>query len=158
MDTHGKTKRTIVVTAVLAGAMALCGATGVPQEKTNPFEVAGVDDPETVYAFLGTLQKAVAADEAKEVAGLSRLPIEVSFEGARERVTSRARLEQLYPRIFSACLKRVVAAATPESLFANWQGVMLGSGAVWFGPDEQGVLQLTAINGPIAGEELCKAP
>jgi hypothetical protein len=123
----------------------------------NPYEVAGVDDPATVPRFLQQLQKAVGAGDAKAVAELARFPLPVSVGGVRKRVASATELESLYPEMFTACLKRVVAAATPQELFANWQGIMFGDGAVWFGPGAGG-MRLIAINGPQEGEKLCAAP
>jgi hypothetical protein len=38
----------------------------------------------------------------------------------------------------------------------DWRGVMLGQGAIWFGRQKDGRLQLFTINGPIEGEPLCK--
>ncbi len=142
---------------ILALALSLLLSAGLPvEEKENPFWVAGVDDPKAVHRFLAALQRAVAADDARSVAKLARVPLEVSIEGKRERVTSRARLELVYPRAFTPCLKRIVAAAKPEELFANSRGIMLGHGAIWFGPQQNGALRIITINGP--GEELCKAP
>jgi hypothetical protein len=138
-------------------ALSLLLSTALQVEKReNPFLVAGVDDLKAVEQFLAALQQAVAADDARAVAKLARVPLEVSIGGKRERVTSRARFVLVYPRVFTPCLKRVVAAAKMEALFASWRGIMFGSGAVWFGPQESGELRIITINGPIEGEELCK--
>ena len=122
----------------------------------NPFWVAGVDDPARVRDFLSAFKSAVAANDAGAVAALTSFPLEVSIDGRRQRVASGARFVQLYKEIFTPCLERVVAAATSDELFANANGVMFGSGAIWFSPVSGGALRIITINGPMAREKLCE--
>ncbi len=141
---------------VLAAAVVFLAIADSAQTPSAQFSAAGIDDPKLVDSFLSDLQKAVASDDAAQVAALGRYPVEVVIDKHRRRVRSREELEKLYPHIFTPCLRRVVAAARPEDLFANWQGVMLGQGAIWFGMQANRRVQFFTINGPIQDEPLCK--
>jgi hypothetical protein len=144
----------MVKTGIVALILALPAAV-VSQAQANRFQVAGIDDADSVYGFLSDLQKAVREENASRVAALASLPIEVVIKKDRRRVATRDEFIKRYPDIFDACLKRVVLATTRDQLSASWRGVMLGSGAVWFG-QSHGALRLIAINGPIEGEPLCR--
>lgn len=112
-----------------------------------PFSSAGTT-AEAVTAFLPRLQKAVQADERKTVAALVRYPLR-AWNGKRT-VSIRDRRELLaqYPAIFTADLRKVIAAARVETAFANWQGVMWESGRIWIAADETGALGLITVNEP----------
>jgi hypothetical protein len=120
------------------------------------FSAAGIDDPKLVSTFLSDLQQAVAADDAARVAGLAAFPVEVSIGIQRRSVRSIAEFRTLYSQIFNPCVKRIVAAATPDDLSASWRGVMLGGGAIWFGLQQSGQIRFFTINGAIADEGFCK--
>ncbi len=100
----------------LPAAWLLAVATASLADGDNPFKIAGVEDPRAVYRFLGALQEAVATDNADAVARLSRFPLDVTIGGTKTRFASAADLQRAHPRVFTPCLKRVVAAATPERL------------------------------------------
>lgn len=140
-----------VAFAWLAGLSA-----GIVEPLNAQFSAAGIDDPKLVFAFLSDLQKAVATDDAAMVATLASFPVDVFIRKQRRRVRSSAAFQKLYPQIFTPCLKRVIAAARREDLFANWRGVMLGQGAIWFGMQRNGKIRFFTINGPVDGELLCK--
>jgi hypothetical protein len=45
-------------------------------------------------------------------------------------------------------VKAAVASQSPDCLFANWQGVMIGSGVIWFEQENHGAMRIKAINLP----------
>ena len=142
--------------AAVALAMGITGIAVAAQAPTSQFSPAGIDDPKLVDRFLTNLQTAVAADDAAGVAQLGRYPAEVVIDKKRRRVRSRAEFEKVYAQLFTPCMKRVVAATRPEDLFANWQGVSLGQGAMWFGMQASGRILFFTVNGPMEDEPLCK--
>lgn len=144
--------RGMMAMAAMMCAIAVIGA----QAPSSQFSPAGIDDPKRVDRFVENLQKAVATDDAAEVALLARYPVEVTIEKKRRRVRSKQELEKMYAQIFTPCLKRVIAAAKSEDLFANGQGVNLGQGAMWFGMQANGRIQFFTINGPADDEPLCQ--
>lgn len=87
---------------------------------------------ERYLAFFRELKDAVARDDRPAVAGLVNYPLSV-FDGRRRTVVrSPAELLQRYPAVFNDNVVRAVKAQDAEGLFANWRGVMVGSGQVWF--------------------------
>jgi hypothetical protein len=143
--------------ATMMMAMAALFALAGLQAPTSQFSPAGIDDPKIVDRFLEDFQKAVAADDAAQVAAMGRYPADVVIAKKKRRVKSRDEMQKLYPEIFTPCLKRVIAATKPEDLFANYQGVMLGGGAVWFGLQGSHRILFYTINGPLENEPLCSA-
>jgi hypothetical protein len=142
---------------MLVAVLTLFVLVGGPQTPATQFSPAGIDDPKMVDQFLADFQKAVAADNAAAIAEMGRYPAEVVINKRRRKVKSRTEMEKLYPEIFTPCLKRVIAATRPEDLFANYQGVMLGGGAVWFGLQGSRRVLFYTINGPLENEPLCAA-
>jgi hypothetical protein len=47
-------------------------------------------------------------------------------------VRSRAELLRRYREVFNENVSHAVQAQEANTLFANWQGVMLGDGQIWF--------------------------
>jgi hypothetical protein len=145
------------MTAMIIGLLTLFTIAGSLQTPSAQFSAAGIDDPKMVDAFLANFQKAVADDDAAEVAAMGRYPAEVVINKKRRKVKTRDEMQKLYPEIFTPCLKRVIAATRSEDLFANYQGVMLGGGAVWFGLQGNRRVSFYTINGPLENEPLCAA-
>jgi hypothetical protein len=139
------------------GAPTPAPASSPASHEGNPFRVAGVDDPARVREFLAALKAAVAKDDAEAVARLTSFPLDVAVGGRRESVSSAARFMQLYKDAFTPCLRRLVETASVDELFANANGIMFGSGAIWFSPLEGGAIRIITINGPMAKEKLCGA-
>jgi large exoprotein involved in heme utilization and adhesion len=52
-----------------------------------------------------------------------------------------------YDKIITTKVKRAVANQSYATLFANWQGVSIGDGEVWFsGVGDRNAVRITAIN------------
>ena len=145
------------MTTMMMAVFTLFALIGGPQTPTSQFSAAGIDDPKMVDAFLADLQKAVAADDAAQVAALGRYPAEVVIAKRRRKVKSRDEMQKLYAELFTPCMKRIVAETRPEDLFASYQGVMLGGGAIWFGLQGSRRILFYTINGPLENEPLCAA-
>lgn len=98
-------------------------------------------------AFFEALQKAVAADDRKAVADRVDYPFRTRIEGKAVTVHNAASFVQHYERIVAAKVKRAITEQSYAKLFANWQGVMVGDGELWFaGVGKSGVVRITAIN------------
>jgi len=145
------------VATMLVAMLTLFATIGMLQAPTSQFSPAGIDDPKLVTNFLEDFQKAVANDDAATLAALGRYPAEVVINKRRRKVKSKDEMQKLFAEIFTPCLKRVIAATRPEDLFASYQGVMLGGGAVWFGLQGSRRVLFYTINGPVENEPLCAA-
>lgn len=142
---------------IMMAMLTLFGIVGSSQTPSSQFSAAGIDDPKMVDLFLADLQRAVAADDATKVAGMARYPVDVVIAKKRRRLRTRDELQKLYPEIFTPCLKKLVAEARPEDLSASYQGVMIGSGAIWFGLQGSRRVLFYTVNGPQDGDPACAA-
>jgi hypothetical protein len=106
-------------------------------------------DSVAVIAFVRALQAAVARDDRRAVTRMVHYPAAV-WDGRRSRVVRNASaFAAVYARVFSPSLRRDIAAVTVDGLFANWQGVMLASGHVWFDRNQAGWFGILTVNPPI---------
>ena len=77
------------------------------------------------------LQRSVAAGDRAAVAGLMRYPVRVTIAGKNQKVVDAAAFQRDYDRIVTPALAKLIAEQKFDTLFVNWQGVMLGQGEVW---------------------------
>lgn len=97
--------------------------------------------------FLETLQKAVAADDRKAVAAMIDYPFQARINDKATKLRDSAHFITDYEKIMTPKVKQAVAKQTYATLFANWQGVMIGDGEVWFsGIGNTEKIKVTAIN------------
>lgn len=101
-----------------------------PSETAAP--AAATDAAAAVPAFLSTLQAAVAADNRAAVAAMVRYPLTTYDNGvATAEYADAAALLAAYDALFTPAVKDAIARATPETLFTNIDGVMIGNGEIW---------------------------
>jgi hypothetical protein len=100
----------------------------VPQGAADPFMAAGVSYAEAAD-FLERLQRAVRANDAAAVAALSAFPLTVRGKAGPENA---AQFEKRFASIYTAKVRSAVLKQRADALFANWRGLMIGDGEVWF--------------------------
>lgn len=100
---------------------------------------------EPFEAFFTDFKQAVAEDDGEAVAAMVSYPISVKIEGESTPIADEAEFTANYDAIFTPGVKDAVASQAYEDLFANWQGVMVGDGQVWFSLVEDAV-KIIAIN------------
>jgi len=97
--------------------------------------------------FFETLQKAMAAGDKAAVAALVDYPFQARIGGKAVKLRDAAHFIADYDKIVTPKVKQAVAGQAYSDLFANWQGVMIGDGEVWFsGVGADNVIKITAIN------------
>ena len=79
---------------------------------------------------LHRLQQAVASGDAKRVAAMVSFPLQVNL-GKHSRRWTRARFLTAYGQLFGKHLQQVLADQTPQTLFRNSRGAMVGNGEIW---------------------------
>jgi hypothetical protein len=99
-------------------------------------------------AFLADLQTSVKAGDKQMVATMARYPLSVHLNGRTRVVLSRSQLVKDYDHLFTTSMKKAIVSQTSECLFANWQGVMIGDGEVWFEEQRNGSLRIKTLNVP----------
>lgn len=111
-------------------------------------------------AFFEQIKKAVLADDFDWLSDAVDYPIELYFAGERRlqpksaRIRTKAELKKYKSAIFCERLKCAVRNQSPDSLFKNWQGRMVGNGELWFDQRQNNgqtnwTYRITAINLPI---------
>ncbi|KKX30277.1 hypothetical protein [Rhizobium sp. LC145] len=100
--------------------------------------------------FLAKLQKAVASDDKETVANMVDYPFQARIAGKAVKIKDARHFVADYDKVVTAKVKASIAKQTYPTLFANWQGVMIGDGEVWFsevGKDEKHMaVKIIAIN------------
>jgi hypothetical protein len=92
-------------------------------------ETAGLSVEET-RPFFETLQSSVAAGDRAKVCTMMNYPLRVATMS--DKIANEASCLQKYDRIFTAPVRDAVHQQRFDDLFANWQGVMIGNGQIWF--------------------------
>ncbi|SFJ42406.1 hypothetical protein [Aerobium aerolatum] len=99
------------------------------------------------HTFFDNLKKAVAAGDKSAVAAVIEYPFQVRIGGKSLKIRDAAHFIADYDQVITAKVKHALQGQTYETLFANWQGVMVGEGEIWFsGVGDADVIKVTAIN------------
>ncbi|MDI6029391.1 hypothetical protein QBK99_24865 [Corticibacterium sp. UT-5YL-CI-8] len=97
--------------------------------------------------FFDALKKAVATGDKAAVAAMVDYPFQARIGGKAVKIRDAAHFVADYDKIITTKVKEAVAEQSYPTLFANWQGVMIGDGEVWFsGTGGPGNVKITAIN------------
>ncbi len=117
-----------------------------PGASSDRFYLAGMDDAAEAARFLSSLQNATETADRRQLLGMIRYPFTIWKSGKRQRCyRGMAELESDLHRVMTPKVIKAVRAATFDSLFVNYQGVMIGNGEVWFSKRDDGV-RIIAIN------------
>lgn len=134
----------VVIALLLAGLTNALGQTAAQVDSTLD-ALFGSHAP--YRQFFETLQKAVADDDKAAVAALVDYPFQARIKGKAVKLKDAAHFVTSYDQIMTAKVKQAVAKQSYATLFANWQGVMIGDGEIWFsGVGESDIIRITAIN------------
>ena len=119
-------------TPLVALVLCLLGWTSGAEETIEKRMDFLFGEHEKHLAFFHELKDSVVRDDKRAVAGLVRYPLNVFVGGRRTVVRSPAELVKRYHEVFNDNVVGAVKAQEADALFANWRGVMLGHGQVWF--------------------------
>jgi hypothetical protein len=115
---------------ILPGQFAI-GDEGRPMDEQ--LASAGLTAPEA-RAFFERLKRAVATRNKRALASMAHFPLAVAVGNDTVTLADASAFEQRYADFMTPPLIALVGRTTFDDLFANYQGVMIGNGAVWFGP------------------------
>jgi hypothetical protein len=101
-----------------------------------PFAVAGVDDEQEAYAFLSDLQAAVRAKDRAAISGMLSKTVKVYRDGKLLSATDAALMSR-FDQAFHQSVAAVILCQPPGGLWANWRGISIGRGTLWFGLELQ---------------------
>lgn len=157
----------VLLAAGLALAASACGndvsrraagtAGGAPSQAapagSNPYAAAGIEDPEAFRRMFEAVQDAVARGDQEKAAEYALYPIRVNVGKVAVAVKDREAFVKQYDRIFTDKVRKALAEQDADKLFVNGEGVMAGSGAVWFGatsdtPQRYGIITVNVGEQP----------
>lgn len=147
------TRATVILVSLAVIALVLPGAAVAQSAKEAKCDNSTVEDfspslGSKARAFLANLKASVEAGDRQRIAGMARYPLHVSLNGRQRLVRSGSELVKDYDHLFTSSMREAIVMQIPECLFANWQGVMIGSGKVWFEEDRHGVMKIKTLNVP----------
>ena len=95
------------------------------------------------FAFL--VKEDVLTDDREALSRKVRYPLHIVRDGSERQINSPEEFLENYDLILNLQVIYDVEGSETEGLFWNQNGVMLGTGAVWFGKTEDGTVKITAI-------------
>jgi hypothetical protein len=122
-----------LVACLLLGPGSLAWAGDDSRSMGEQLESAGLTVPET-KAFFTRLKKAVATANSLALAAMADFPLTVAVGTGTVSLADASAFEQRYDDFMTPPLVALVGRTKFADLFANYQGVMIGNGAIWFGP------------------------
>ncbi len=90
-------------------------------------------DPDEARRFLGLIKEFISRKDKQKLALLVDYPIKVNLRGKTFQIKSREDFIRNYNEIITPRVRKSALKQNFEDLFVNWQGVMIGSGEIWFG-------------------------
>lgn len=132
-------------------ALLSCGIAGTAAAQTAADTNQSLDalfgNHAPYQQFFDKLHKAVGTSDKQTVASMVDYPFRARIGGKAVKINDAAHFLADYDKIITAKVKQAVAKQTYPTLFANWQGVSIGDGEVWFsGVGDGNTIKITAIN------------
>ncbi|WP_026872945.1 hypothetical protein [Inquilinus limosus] len=112
------------------GSPGPAGAQSVAEVNSTLDSLFG--DHKPYERFFTELKKAIAESDKETVASMVDYPFQARINGKAVKLRDKEHFVADYDQIITPKVKNAVAKQTYETLFANWQGVMIGDGVVWF--------------------------
>lgn len=132
--------------------LAIPSMLGAPQaEKKSNCHGSTVEDfspslGPKARTFLASLTVAVRAGDKQKVAAMVQYPLNVNTDKGHRLVRSSSEFVRDYTHLFTPAIVKAIQKQVPECLFANWQGVMIGDGEVWFEEQKSGGMKIKTLN------------
>lgn len=112
----------------------------------------GTESDQAIENFVSTIQSYVVNDNKKQLAEQVKYPINVKINDKVIKIENKDDFIKNYDKIFHSEYKKVISKAFAKYMFANWQGVMFGTGSynMWINEvtpsGSNSKLMITAIN------------
>jgi len=100
------------------------------------YGVVGGTSDELVEKNVQGFYFAVLRGDKEEAAKFVSFPLSFALNKQSKTIYNRAAFLRYYDQIFTKAFQAKIAKGIPHHMFANWQGIMIGNGEVWF--DENG--------------------
>lgn len=97
------------------------------QSQADMYPVTAADK-----AFFEQIRKAILTEDVKWFSEAIGYPIVLRTSSGEIKLKDKRDFKEHSALVFNARLKSTVRKQSPDSLFKNWQGVMIGNGEIWF--------------------------
>lgn len=119
--------------------------------RANKYAAAEITNAPGAERFFRDIQQSVAKNDRTHVAALIDFPLTVHGVGRNVVLRRKSDFIKHYDVVFNRNVKSALAAQKVGNLFVNVQGVMVGSGQIWFnqkssGSGNKAVFKIIAIN------------
>lgn len=131
LSTHHVLLLWLFLTLALGNAPSALAQQSSPGNCTHPDPATRPECPEAI-AFLAKFQDALKSNDRKAVALLVSYPLLVTGAAGRVHVRSRAQLFSGFDGIFTPAVHSAILKATPDDVWGNSHGFMIGDGVIWF--------------------------
>lgn len=105
---------------------------GTVSADSDKYYVAGIDDAAEFDETFLMLQQAVADNDQATVAEYIAYPIRVNIDGNKVEIKNEKEFIEKYDKIMTDPVKEAFINQKIEEVFVNYQGIMVGSGEIWF--------------------------
>jgi hypothetical protein len=132
-------------------ASKICDAQASSPSKCENSTVLDAYGPEVAAqakAFFARIEKAIKNDDRWEFASLIHYPLRVYSPTGDQKINTAAGLMGSYSKVITFAAKQEVLAQSPDCLFANGQGIMVGNGVIWFAQQDDTQMKIIAVNIP----------
>lgn len=106
------------------------------KQGSSRYAVAGSRNDALLERSVQGFYQAVLNGDREAVARYVQYPLAFTLDGTRRQVWNTTAFLRYYSSIFTPQFVAKIADGIPHNMFANYQGIMIAEGAVWF--DEQG--------------------
>lgn len=96
--------------------------------------------------FLARLQAAVRANDREQIAGMVNYPLLVFSYGKKTHIRQKSSFLDNYDEIFTPPVRNAILNQTPQCLFGNANGEMVGRGELWFSEQSTGEMKIITVN------------
>jgi hypothetical protein len=116
-------------------------------DPTDRLWLAGITDPQEVVTFLENLRSAAGSNDRQALVSLVHYPFTTYNRGiVINRYNTTEDLLVDFDQIFTPKVLTAINNVQYNNLFVNSQGVMIGSGEIWFFQYPEGI-RIKAVNG-----------
>lgn len=120
----------ISIVSIGLGGVGVVRAQSASEVSSNLDTLFGDHAP--YETFFDRLKKAVGSGDKETVASMVDYPFQARIKGKAVKIRDQKHFVADYDQIITSKVKDALARQTYATLFANWQGVMIGDGEVWF--------------------------
>jgi hypothetical protein len=125
----------LAITAMLLLLLFVNPSYGKEKERPFPLEYKQEEWTDELnvrdMVFFNSVKDAILNNKKEWLADNIFFPLNVYPKLGKEGIKTRKQFLKHYDKIMNDYVRESVAQQTPEELFKNWQGIMVGDGSIW---------------------------